>query len=84
MMYSVFGPRIQVTPLKSIAEDALSAVNSILDWCGEACVTVLNAGLSIFQIFVENAYTVLTSDLGEKGVFSSFWGGIGVLIDVFI
>lgn len=84
MMYSVFGPRIQVTPLKSIAEDALSAVNSILDWCGEACVTVLNAGLNIFQIFVENAYTVLTSDLGEKGVFSSFWGGIGVLIDVFI
>ncbi len=71
-------------PLKSIGEDALEAVNSILTWCGSACVSVLSAGINIFRIFVENAYTVLTSDLGQDGAFKTFWGGVGALIDVFI
>ena len=81
IQYSISAIRHQ--PLMSIGEDAIKAVNSILTWCGKACVAVLDTGISIFKTFVQSAYTVLTTDLNNAD-FSTFWGAVGVIVDVFV
>ncbi len=85
IQYSIseIGHLLPRQPQMSIGEDAIKAVNSILTWCGKACVAVLDTGISIFKIFVQSAYTVLTTDL-DNADFSTFWGAVGVIVDVFV